>query len=89
MEFLKLLEEGNHTEALSIARGVMGPLAAKYSDLLKPLKETVLAFAKPQGESLLKPIFASGLGATFQVFSDLWEICHCSCFSVYSSLKGF
>ena len=74
MEFLKLLEEGNYSEALGIARSVMGPLAAKYSDLLKPLKETVLAFAKPQGESLLKPVFVSGLDASLQVFSRLWKI---------------
>jgi hypothetical protein len=79
MEFLKLLEEGCYTEALGIARSVMGPLAAKYPDLLKPLKETVLAFAKPQGESLLKPVFASGLGATLQVFSLLWKNLPFSC----------
>eukprot|EP00250_Pteridium_aquilinum_P000798 c10963_g1_i1 orf=536-2674(-) len=67
MEFLKLVEVGNYTEALSVARCDMGPLAAKHTDLLKPLKETVLALARPQGEQVKNSISPSILGATLQV----------------------
>lgn len=67
MEFLKLVELGSYTEALCVARCDMGPLAAKHTELLKPLKETVLALARPQGEQIVKPISPSILGATLQV----------------------
>ncbi|KAI5054338.1 hypothetical protein GOP47_0030769, partial [Adiantum capillus-veneris] len=66
VEFLKLVESGNYAEALSIARCDMGPIAAKHSDLLKSLKETVLALARPQGEQLIKPVSPFILGATLQ-----------------------
>lgn len=67
VEFLKLVELGNYAEALSIARCDMGPLAAKHSDLLKPLKETVLALARPQGEQHVKRVSPFVLGAALQV----------------------
>jgi hypothetical protein len=54
VEFLKLVEEGNYCRALNIARVDLGPLAAKFPDLLRPLKETLLALACPQGEPSLK-----------------------------------
>ncbi|MCO5546584.1 hypothetical protein L7F22_000013 [Adiantum nelumboides] len=66
LEFLKLVELGKYAEALSIARCDMGPLAAKHSDLLKSLKETVLALARPQGE-LVKAVSPFIVGATLQV----------------------
>lgn len=67
MEFLKLVEIGNFTEAISVARCDMGPLAAKHTDLLKSLKETVLVLARPQGEQLVRPTSSSILGTTLQV----------------------
>jgi hypothetical protein len=54
VEFLKFVEEGNYCRALNIARVDLGPLAAKFPDLLRPLKETLLALACPQGEPSLK-----------------------------------
>lgn len=66
-EFLKLVETGNYAEALRVARSDMGPLAAKYRDLLKSLKETVLALARPQEETLVKPTSPSMLAGVLQV----------------------
>ncbi|KAH7446944.1 hypothetical protein KP509_01G083400 [Ceratopteris richardii] len=65
VEFLTLVESGNYMEALSIARCDMGPLAAKHTELLKPLKETILALARPRGE-YMKSISLFALGTRLQ-----------------------
>ncbi|CAM6042320.1 unnamed protein product [Sphagnum compactum] len=54
VEFLKFVEDRNYCRALNIARVDLGPLAAKFPDLLQPLKETLLALAHPEGEPSLK-----------------------------------
>lgn len=67
VEFLKLVEVGDYTRALSVARADLGPLAAKFPDLLKSLKETLLALARPRGEPALRPTPPSVLAAALQV----------------------
>ncbi|KAG6557976.1 hypothetical protein Mapa_000155 [Marchantia paleacea] len=67
VEFLQLVEGGHFTDALRVARADLGPLAAKYHELLKPLKETLLALARPKGEIPLKPTPPSVLAAALQV----------------------
>lgn len=67
VEFLKLVEVGDYARALSVARADLGPLAAKFADLLKPLKETLLALARPGGEPALRPTPPSVLAAALQV----------------------
>ncbi|CAM6079122.1 unnamed protein product [Sphagnum tenellum] len=54
VEFLKFVEDRNYCRALNIARVDLGPLAAKFPDLLQPLKETLLALAHPKGEPSLQ-----------------------------------
>nr|XP_024373806.1 uncharacterized protein LOC112281474 isoform X3 [Physcomitrium patens] len=67
VEFLKLIEGGDLFGALSVARADLGPLAARFPDLLKPLKETLLALARPSSEPPLKPTPPSVLAAALQV----------------------
>ncbi|KAL3689657.1 hypothetical protein R1sor_015966 [Riccia sorocarpa] len=67
VEFLRFVEDGTYIEALRIARSDLGPLSAKHPDLLKPLKETVMALARPKGEIPLKPTPPSVLAAALQV----------------------
>ena len=55
MKFLKLVEGGDYFGAASVARADLRPLAARFLDLLRPLKETFLALAWPRGEPALKP----------------------------------
>ncbi|KVH92553.1 hypothetical protein Ccrd_005412, partial [Cynara cardunculus var. scolymus] len=56
IEFLKLVKSGDHSRALKVACSHLGPLATRDPTLLKPLKETLLAFLTPNetfvGESL-------------------------------------
>lgn len=56
IEFLKLVNSGDHSRALKVACSHLGPLATRDPALLKPLKETLLAFLTPNekfvGESL-------------------------------------
>ncbi|KAK1422024.1 hypothetical protein QVD17_24864 [Tagetes erecta] len=56
IEFLKLVNSGDHSRALKVASSHLGPLATRDPTLLKPLKETLLAFIMPNekfsGESL-------------------------------------
>lgn len=56
IEFLKLVNSGDHSRALKVACSHLGPLATRDPALLKPLKETLLAFLTPSekfvGESL-------------------------------------
>ncbi|XP_004232041.3 uncharacterized protein [Solanum lycopersicum] len=51
VEFLKLVGSGDHTQALRVACSFLGPLASSHPDLLKPLKETLLALLKPNEEA--------------------------------------
>ncbi|KAH9305144.1 hypothetical protein KI387_009548, partial [Taxus chinensis] len=67
LEFLKLVEDGDYAGALRVARSDMGPLAQSYTDLLKPLKETMLAFTRPNETASVKCISLSVLGTSLQV----------------------
>ncbi|KAL8160717.1 hypothetical protein V2J09_002254 [Rumex salicifolius] len=65
VEFLKLVASGDISNALKLASSYLGPLAATDPSLLKPLKETLLAFLKPteaaKGKILPLEAFASSL----------------------------
>lgn len=52
---------------MSVARADLGPLAARFPDLLRPLKETLLALARPRSEPALKQTPPSVLAAALQV----------------------
>ncbi|PWA52799.1 CTLH LisH motif-containing protein [Artemisia annua] len=56
IEFLKLVNCGDHSRALKVACSHLGPLATRDPALLKPLKETLFALLTPNekfaGESL-------------------------------------
>lgn len=67
VEFLKLVEGGDYFGAVGVARADLGPLAARFPDLLRPLKETLLALARPRGEPAVKPTPPSVLAAALQV----------------------
>ncbi|KAK1308763.1 hypothetical protein QJS10_CPA09g00241 [Acorus calamus] len=43
--------------ALEVVSSYLGPLAARNPDLLKPLKETLLALLRPDEDSLMKDIY--------------------------------
>ncbi|KAL5982428.1 hypothetical protein ACLOJK_016499 [Asimina triloba] len=47
VEFLKLVNCGDHAKALRVACSYLGPLATSNPPLLKPLKETLLALLRP------------------------------------------
>ncbi|WOL01120.1 hypothetical protein Cni_G09834 [Canna indica] len=65
IEFLSLVNSGDHAKALVVARSHLAPLAAKNQDLMKPLKETLACLLKPCQDALTKgtplPILASSL----------------------------
>ncbi|KAJ0981526.1 hypothetical protein J5N97_009781 [Dioscorea zingiberensis] len=65
VEFLKLVNVGNHAMALRVASTHLGPLAAKNDSLLKPLKETLLALLKPNEDVMTKGL--SLLATSLQV----------------------
>ncbi|PIA56402.1 hypothetical protein AQUCO_00700610v1 [Aquilegia coerulea] len=67
VEFLKLVNSGNHSEALKVASSYMGPLAAKNPSLLKPLKETLLALLRPEEDALAKGVPLPVLATSLQV----------------------
>ncbi|XP_071710724.1 uncharacterized protein [Rutidosis leptorrhynchoides] len=48
IEFLKLVNSGDNSRALKVACSHLGPLATRDPALLKPLKETLLAFLTPK-----------------------------------------
>lgn len=58
---------GDYFGAVGVARADLGPLAARFPDLLRPLKETLLALARPRGEPALKLTSPSVLAAALQV----------------------
>jgi hypothetical protein len=67
VEFLKLVEDGNYAGALRVARSDLGPLAASYQNLLKPLKETLLALARPEESASVKRIPLNIVATSLQV----------------------
>ncbi|CAN4079646.1 unnamed protein product [Withania somnifera] len=67
VEFLKLVGSGDHTQALRVACCFLGPLASNHPDLLKPLKETLLALLKPNEEAFNEQFPISSLANTLQV----------------------
>ncbi|XP_057853259.2 uncharacterized protein LOC131063465 isoform X1 [Cryptomeria japonica] len=67
VEFLKLVGDGDYVGALRVARSDMGPLAQSYSDLLKPLKETMLALTRAKDTASVKCISLSVLATSLQV----------------------
>lgn len=75
IEFLKLVNSGDHSHALKVACSHLGPLATRDPALLKPLKETLLAFLTPSekfvGESL--PLHA--LSTSLQVINLRLVMC--------------
>lgn len=70
VEFLKLVTSGDHSSALRVACSHLGPLAAKDPALLKPLKETLLAFLRPEDDSIGKRLPLDALATSLQVFHD-------------------
>ncbi|XP_059293662.1 uncharacterized protein LOC132046873 isoform X2 [Lycium ferocissimum] len=67
VEFLKLVASGDHTQALRVACSFLGPLASSHPDLLKPLKETLLALLKPNEEAFNEHMPLCALANTLQV----------------------
>lgn len=71
VEFLKLVSSGDQPGALRVACSHLGPLAANNPHLLKPLKETLLAFLKPNedapDEGLPLHAIANSLQVEFQM----------------------
>lgn len=65
IEFLLLVNGGDHAAALKVACNHLGPLAASNQALLKPLKETLLALLRPREDALTKgmplPVLATSL----------------------------
>ncbi|KAL4196961.1 hypothetical protein AMTRI_Chr04g185740 [Amborella trichopoda] len=67
VEFLTLVKGGDHRNALKVACSDLGPLAAGNPALLKPLKETLLAFLNPNEDALAKCVPLSVLSTSLQV----------------------
>ncbi|XP_057768950.1 uncharacterized protein LOC130988978 [Salvia miltiorrhiza] len=67
IEFLKLVRLGDHSAALKVASSHLGPLAAKYSALLKPLKETLFALLRSSEEASGKHMPLDALATSLQV----------------------
>lgn len=67
VEFLKLVNCGDHAMALKVACSYLGPLAASNPSLLKPLKETLLALLRPNEDELAKGLPLSVLATSLQV----------------------
>ncbi|KAJ4714905.1 CTLH LisH motif-containing protein [Melia azedarach] len=67
VEFLKLVHSGDHSGALRVACAHLGPLAASHPNLLKPLKETLLALLRPNEDALVKGFPLHALATSLQV----------------------
>lgn len=67
VQFLNLVNSGDHNGALRVACSHLGPLAAKDPPLLKLLKETLLALIRPAGEVLLRSLPLVALSSSLQV----------------------
>lgn len=62
-----MVEDGNYAGALRVARSDLGPLAASYQILLKPLKETLLALARPEESASVKHFPLNIVATSLQV----------------------
>ncbi|KAL1564132.1 hypothetical protein AAHA92_06524 [Salvia divinorum] len=67
IEFLKLVRVGDHSAALKVASSHLGPLAANYSALLKPLKETLFTLLRSSEEPSGKHLPLDALATSLQV----------------------
>ncbi|KAJ0096518.1 hypothetical protein Patl1_28724 [Pistacia atlantica] len=67
VEFLKLVSSGDHSAALRVACSHLGPLAHSHPDLLKPLKETLLALLWPNEDALVKGFPLHALATSLQL----------------------
>nr|XP_043617383.1 uncharacterized protein LOC122589198 isoform X2 [Erigeron canadensis] len=67
IEFLKLVNSGDHTSALKVACSHLGPLATRDPTLLKPLKETLLAFLTPNEKLVGENLSFNALSTSLQV----------------------
>ncbi|CAM8884558.1 unnamed protein product [Rhodiola kirilowii] len=67
VEFLKLVSSGDHSGALKVACSHLGPLAANNQALLKPLKETLLALLRPNGDALQEGLPLHAIATSLQV----------------------
>ncbi|KAH6760293.1 Ran-binding protein in the microtubule-organising centre protein [Perilla frutescens var. frutescens] len=67
VEFFKLVRVGDHSGALKVASSHLGPLAAKYPALLKPLKETLFALLRSTEEPSGKHLPLDALATSLQV----------------------
>ncbi|XP_039012410.1 uncharacterized protein LOC120141682 isoform X2 [Hibiscus syriacus] len=67
VEFLKLVGLGDHSGALRVACSHLGPLAARDSNLLKPLKETLVQLLRPSEDTLVTSLPLHALASSLQV----------------------
>uniref|UniRef100_A0A803KSD9 CTLH domain-containing protein n=1 Tax=Chenopodium quinoa TaxID=63459 RepID=A0A803KSD9_CHEQI len=67
VEFLKLVDSGDYSGALKVACSHLGPLAANNHDLLKPLKETLLALLRPNEVDFKRDLPLHALASSLQV----------------------
>ncbi|GFP96928.1 glucose-induced degradation protein 8 homolog [Phtheirospermum japonicum] len=67
VEFLKLVRAGDQTRALEVATSHLGPLAIKVPDLLKPMKETLVALLRSTEEPFGKHFSIDVLATSLQV----------------------
>lgn len=67
VEFFKLVQASDHSGALKVASSHLGPLAAKDSALLKPLKETLLALLRSTEEPIGRHLSLDALATSLQV----------------------
>ncbi|KAK6923021.1 hypothetical protein RJ641_011325 [Dillenia turbinata] len=73
VEFLKLVSSGDHSSALRVACSHLGPLAAGHPAFLKPLKETLLAFVRPDEEAIGKGLPLQAVATSIQMCKDRFE----------------
>ena len=67
VEFLKLVDSGDHSGALKVACSHLGRLAANDPGLLKPLKETLLALLRPNDVGFKRDLPLQALASSLQV----------------------
>lgn len=67
VEFLKLVSSGDHPHALRVACSHLGPLAARDPNLLRPLKETLIALLRPNDEAFGEHLPLHALATSVQV----------------------
>ncbi|KAJ7515636.1 hypothetical protein O6H91_22G021700 [Diphasiastrum complanatum] len=54
LEFLTLVNKGDLRYAIQVARNDLGPVAARFSEFIQPLKETLVALVHPKEELFSK-----------------------------------